>query len=140
MIHQRFVLRMPTALASLAVTLALMTAGCGESGPPSYDVSGTVTFDGQPVPAGKIMFEPDRSAGNEGPRGIAMIKDGQYQTLPDKGAIGGPHIVRIFGFDGIRPKGWSGSDFGTPIFPRYETKVDLPREPSTHDFDVPATR
>jgi hypothetical protein len=85
------------------------------------------------------MFEPDRSAGNEGPRGIAKIQDGRYETLPGEGAVGGPHVVRIFGFDGIRPKGWAGSDFGTPIFPRYETKVDLPSEPTTHDFDVPAS-
>ena len=134
---RRFVSNTPLASVGLAVTLAVVTAGCGQSGPSTYGVSGTVTFGGQPVPAGKIMFEPDRSAGNEGPRGIAKIKDGQYQTLPDKGAIGGPHVVRIYGFDGIRRKDVAGSDFGTSIFPRYETKVDLPREPTTHDFDVP---
>ena len=127
-------------LGVLVVTSTLVIAGCAESGAPRYEVSGTVTFGDGPVPAGKIMFEPDRSAANQGPRGIAKIKDGHYQTLPGQGVVGGPHVVRIFGFDGVRPKGWSGSDFGTPIFPRYETKVDLPQESSTQDFAVPQSR
>ena len=35
----------------------LVLAGCGrQSGPPRHELSGTVTFDGKPVPAGEIQF------------------------------------------------------------------------------------
>ena len=33
--------------------------GCANSGPATYPVTGTVTFDGQPVQAGDITFESD---------------------------------------------------------------------------------
>jgi hypothetical protein len=40
----------------LAAALAL--AGCGRSGPRTYPVSGTVTFNGSPLPDGSIVFMP----------------------------------------------------------------------------------
>ena len=46
------------------VAALLLAAGCGEAGPARYHVSGKVTFNGQPVPAGQIVFEPDPTAGN----------------------------------------------------------------------------
>jgi hypothetical protein len=36
----------------------LLLAGCGPAGPPTYEVSGTVTWNGQPLPAGDIIFQP----------------------------------------------------------------------------------
>jgi hypothetical protein len=33
-------------------------AGCGQEGISRYEISGTVTFQGQPVPEGNIAFEP----------------------------------------------------------------------------------
>ncbi|MEA1950462.1 MAG: hypothetical protein U9N87_03705 [Planctomycetota bacterium] len=131
-----------TSAACCAVlVLTFMIGGCGgPTGPPRYEVSGKVTYNGQPVPAGKIMFEPDRSVKNEGPRGIAKIENGQYKTLPDQGAVAGPLVVRIQGYDGICPEGWTGSDFGKPIFRRYDTKVELTPESASIDFDVPVRR
>jgi len=37
---------------------ALALSGCGPSGSEKYTVTGTVTFDGQPVPDGHIIFAP----------------------------------------------------------------------------------
>ena len=34
-------------------------AGCGQSGTRRYNVEGTVTIGGKPVPAGEVRFEPD---------------------------------------------------------------------------------
>ena len=118
------------------VSVAVFAAGCGPSGPTRYDLSGKALYDGQPIPAGQIAFEPDADKGNEGPRGTGRIENGQYKTLPDKGTIGGPHKVKIFGYDGKEEPG-SGSPDGASLFPMYQTEVDLPREPTTHDFDVP---
>jgi hypothetical protein len=41
----------------LCLLLALM-AGCGPSGPRTYEVSGTVTWNGKPLPQGDIVFLP----------------------------------------------------------------------------------
>lgn len=122
----------------LAAFVAVSTFGCGgASGPARYKLSGTVTYDGKPVPAGEVAFEPDSSKGNSGPGSLTLIKDGKYQTEPDKGVVGGPYIVRIAGFDGV-PVG--DSTEGTGLFPRYETKVDLPKQDGTQDFTVPAAK
>jgi hypothetical protein len=120
----------------LLVVAALLTAaGCGGSeGPPRYDLEGAVQFDGQPVPAGEVFLQPDASRGNAGPGSLALIKDGRYQTDPDKGVVGGPYVVRILGFDGV-PVGDSST--GKSLFPQYETQVEFPKEATTHDFAIP---
>ena len=38
--------------------LAVLAAGCGPSGPKTYPVSGTVTFNGEAVRKGHIVFSP----------------------------------------------------------------------------------
>src|SRR5262249_49969161 len=99
-------------------------------------VSGTVTYQGKPVPVGQIVFEPDASAGNSGQAAFAKIKDGHYDTrLDGQGTLGGPHQVRIHGRDGV-PRGELLS--GMQLFKDYNTKVDLPKADAKQDFEVPA--
>src|ERR1019366_1613913 len=77
----------------------LAMLGCG--GPRAADVSGKVTFNGQPIPAGKIYFNPDFTKSNDGAQGFADIHNGEFDTRKKgKGACGGPTIVSIEGFDG----------------------------------------
>lgn len=123
-----------TALALLASIVALL-AGCS-SGERTYNLSGAVTYKGKPVPAGHIVFEPDTKTGNNGGPGFAKIKDGRYDTrvLEGRGTVGGPHLVTIYGLDGI-PKGELLN--GTPIFPEYMTTADLPKQDGQKDFEVP---
>jgi hypothetical protein len=95
-----------------------------------------VRFDGKPVPAGMIFFDPDVSRGNDGPQGFAPIKDGRYDTRHNgKGAVGGPHMVRIQCFDG---KPGAELPMGHLLRPEYTTAIDLPGKATTQDFDVPA--
>ena len=117
----------------------LVPAGCGsDDGPPRYDLSGTVTHNGQPVPAGYILFAPDTSEGNTGSGAQADIKDGRYQTPPGQGTVGGPHVVTISGFDGQAfQDGPVQNPSGKPLFANYETRADLPKESATHGFSVP---
>ena len=127
--------RTRATLIVLAILPAIVFAGCG--GERVYNLSGTVTFQGKPVPAGHIVFEPDASAGNKGPAAFAKIKDGHYDTriLDGHGAIGGPHLVLIHGRDGI-PRGELLN--GLPLFRDYNTKIDLPKASGEQNFDVPA--
>lgn len=113
-------------------------AGIGCGGGSGYQVSGKVTFKGQPVPKGYITFAPDASKGNKGPGGMAMIENGVYRTEPGKGVVGGPYQIRIVGMDG-KPTKMSGEELldGKPLFPPYETTLDLPTKNLEHDFEIP---
>ena len=115
--------------------LAALLAGCG--GDKVHHLSGTVSFQGKPVPAGHIVFEPDADAGNAGSPAFAKIKDGRYDTrLEGQGTIGGPHSVVIHGRDGI-PRGELLN--GLPLFQDYSTTADLPDVEGTLDFEVPVS-
>lgn len=121
---------------ALVVAAMLVSAGCSsrQDGPPRFAVSGQVTFDGKPVPAGRITLEPDTAAGNSGPAGYGNIVAGRFTTYPRMGAVGGPHVVRISGFDGV-PAGEMVE--GKPLFADYTTKVELPSKATMIDFEVP---
>jgi hypothetical protein len=122
--------------AALVLALLLLPLLCGCGGQRVYHVSGTVTYQGKPVPTGQIVFEPDASAGNSGQAGFAKIKDGHYDTRTEgQGTLGGPHLVRIHGRDGI-PRGELLN--GMQLFQDYNTKADLPKANANQDFDVPA--
>jgi hypothetical protein len=139
-LRERWRLCIPLCLPALVVL-----AGCGGKGDaPRFDLSGTVTYDGKPVPAGYIVFEPETAAGNSGPASQADIHDGKYSTLPGHGTIGGPHVVRIFGFDGRPYKAGEGpqghpmlNPMGKPLFTASAIKVDLPKQKAVHDFAIP---
>lgn len=126
-----------TSIKATSILLAMVTpvvlTGCG--GEKIYNLSGTITYQGKPVPAGHIVFEPDATAGNKGQAAFAKIKDGHYDTriLDGRGTIGGPHLVLIHGRDGI-PRGELLN--GLPLFRDYSTKVDLPKADGKQDFEV----
>jgi hypothetical protein len=140
MIIQRM---LPPIRLVLAASCALVL-GCGSAGPDMFHVSGTVTFDGKPIPAGRIDFVPDLAKKNDGPQGFAVISDGKFDTRKDgQGHAGGPMVVRIEGFDGKadqskaddkKPKG-----VGNPLFNAFELTRDLPKAASEQTFDVPAS-
>ena len=115
--------------------LAALLAGCG--GERVHHLSGTVMFQGKPVPAGHIVFEPSAGSANGGSPAFAKIKDGRYDTrLEGQGTVGGPHTVLIHGRDGI-PRGELLN--GLPLFQDYSTTADLPNKEGTLDFEVPAS-
>jgi hypothetical protein len=62
--------------------------GCGQSGPRTYEGSGTVTFDGQPLPEGDILFH---AAGNDVASDAGKIQNGQFKFR----AKAGPKRVEI---------------------------------------------
>jgi hypothetical protein len=114
--------------------LCVVLVGC-ESRADRFDLSGSVTYGGKPVPAGYMVIKPDVSAGNKGPGATATINDGRYETRAGRGTIGGPHIVTIFGFDGqsVTMEGGTTNPMGKQIC-KVDVKADLPKENGTHDF------
>lgn len=80
---------LPIAFSLVALTI-LVNAGCG-GGPTQVPVSGTVTFDGEPVQDGEIAFEP---RGN-GKMQFSVITAGKYSIPAKFGLTPGEYLVRI---------------------------------------------
>jgi hypothetical protein len=134
--------RTTTGLATLALLLFSGCGGSADEGGGTVHVSGDATFAGKPIPAGKIYFAPDPAKGNSGASGYATIEDGTFNTADGDGkaTVGGATVVRIEGFDPAQTSTneESGEEVAKSLFPTYETKVDLPKETTTKNFDVPA--
>ena len=75
----------------------VMLVGCGESGTEIASVEGTVTYRGQPLKRGQIIFEPqgNRSA-------LGKIVDGEIVEVTTfetgDGAVVGNHRVALYSF------------------------------------------
>jgi hypothetical protein len=125
--------------ASLAIFLgAVAIAGCGRDQDKLYDVSGTVTYDGQPVPKGLIFFDPDVTKGGTGPQGLANIWNGKFNTADKgKGVRGGAYVVRVNGFDG---KEAPEAPFGKFLFPEHTEPQDLPKAKSELNVTIEKKR
>ncbi len=74
----------------LLAGLTLSFSGCGDSD--VCHVTGMVTYNGQPVRAGMISFEP--SDGKSQPIGIPIC-DGRYISTQNASIAPGKYIVRI---------------------------------------------
>ncbi|MHC2066532.1 hypothetical protein ACYFX5_03585 [Bremerella sp. T1] len=113
------------------------TGGCSQSdGVEKYHIEGVVTFQGNAVPVGSIVFQPDPSQGNSGPYGVAQIKDGKFSTkLEGEAIVGGPHLVIIEAFDGknVNP---DYAPYGASIGSTYQERFDLPKQDSTLEIEL----
>ncbi len=131
MICQRWI------VATLVAGVCLTAVGCGgDSSPPRYRLAGTVSYNGEPVPGGEIMFAPDDSQQNKGPGSVAMIQDGRFETFVDRGIVGGAYRVTIIGYNHV--PGSVPDDQLHEIFPMWQTQVELPKKSAEFDFEVPA--
>jgi hypothetical protein len=131
---QNLMNRQPFLLLLAGILLVIGFTGCGgTAGPQKAILQGTVTYKGAPVPRGEMQFAPDTSKGNAGPGTSARIENGVYDLKGGMGVVGGPHIVRITGFDGV-PDGDNAD--GKLLFEPYEARVDLPKESGKFDFTV----
>ena len=116
--------------------------GCGSTSKVErVTVSGSVTYQGRPVPTGLIAFTPDAKKGNRGPQGIAKIVNGRYSSSDGmgKGSVTGPQRVEIRAFEGPEsaPDNGDSLGMGNQLFRPYRTTVDVPAEGGTLDFVVP---
>jgi hypothetical protein len=117
---------------TLILGLALLPA-CGPREEKLHRVSGSVTFDGKPIPKGYIRFSPS----DDGPMGFANVFDGKFDTAQGSGVRGGTYTVTVGGFDG---KQVADAPFGNGLFPEYNTQTELPAEDSTYDLNITRNR
>lgn len=123
------------AVGLLLVVGSCCWCGCGSDGPPRYRVEGTVDYGGAAVKAGRVIFEPDTTAGNSGPAAYADIRDGRYTTIAGLGNVGGPHRLRVICLTG-QPEGSELAE-GRMLCPEFRDTVDLPHEHTEYNIEIP---
>jgi hypothetical protein len=126
---------MARLIGAAALAAVVLLAGCSEE-EKLYRVSGTVTFEGNPIPKGLIFFDPDPAKGTPGTQGFATIENGKFDTTlagKGRGIRGGSYLIRISGFDGREA---NEAPFGQPLFLEQELSRDLPAEDQTFEYDV----
>lgn len=112
------------------LVLPLLLAGCGgDTGPKRYRLSGTVTYNGSPLPRGEMAIEPDSEKQNSGPGAFCTIENGKFSTAEGMGVVGGPYVLIISGFDGDADS--------APIFTDHRVELDLPEADSQQTIDIP---
>jgi hypothetical protein len=118
------------------VAAALLAVAVGCSSKQTAQLSGKVTFKGQPVPAGWISFTPDVAAGGRGQVKVFQIKDGMYDSSKEEqpGIDSGTYLIKIAGFDGKRIPFFGQ---GKQIFNPVDDTFIVPPGTTTKDFVIP---
>jgi hypothetical protein len=78
-------------LGGIGLACCVAVCGCSSRGPTLCTVSGTASFDGQPIPRAEIIFEP--KSGQFAP-GASIIVNGEFKALR---VAPGESSVRISG-------------------------------------------
>lgn len=108
-------------------------------------MSGQVTYDGEPLKTGQVVFEPQ----GPGRMAIGQLVDGHYSIAGERGLIPGKYVVRI---TASRPTGATASTGPTggneqrEVYEQFlpakyndgsELSVEIESQPSvTRDFDL----
>lgn len=123
-------------LRKLPVAAGFLALIVGCSAKQTAQLSGQVTFKGQPVPAGWIAFTPDVAAGGRGQIRVLQVKDGAFDSAKEDppGIEPGVYLIRIAGFDGKRIPFYGQ---GKQIFNPVDDKFTVPPGTTTKDFVIP---
>jgi hypothetical protein len=123
-------------VVSFLSTIVCLATGCEPAGPKKYPVSGTVTFNGNPLPEGHIVMTP--ADGKSAPD-AATITDGKYFFV----GTAGPKKVEI---SATREDGPIDPVMGQAprkqyLAPRFNAETTLEANvtasgPNTFDFQV----
>ena len=118
----------------LAASSTVVMIGCGPSGPRVYEVTGTATLDGTPIPEGDIVFLPEEKA--FGPD-AGKIVDGKYRAE----VKGGKKTVQIRAARLVPgKKGPMGEDVIEDYIPaRYNDRTELHIEVGEGETEHPFT-
>lgn len=123
------------------IGLCGLVAGCSGGKDPfsRKAVSGQVTFQGKPVPAGSIWFEPTAALGNQAPTGMAVIRNGEFTTAPKDSPVAGQYTIRITGYASNPDQLGADEDAPETLFKDYTQQVELPPADGTLRIDIPET-
>jgi hypothetical protein len=78
------------------LTAVIASCGCGGSDSQRVVLTGAVTYQGEPVANGTVLFAP--CDGTTGPSIVAKIVDGRYRTDSQGGLASGNYRVEILGY------------------------------------------
>jgi hypothetical protein len=118
------------------VLLCVCLSACNKQ-PKLSQISGTVTFKGDPVPAGFLQLTPDVARDTRGEVRVLQIKDGVYDSSKEEppGLPPGHYFLRIDGFDGKRIPFFGQ---GKQIFNAVTgLELEIPEGVSQKDFVIP---
>jgi hypothetical protein len=123
------------SLLSFSAMISACLVGCG-SGDSRLPLTGTVTFNGQPLVFGEVVFRPEK-----GPEGSATIRDGKFDTALEsgQGITRGQNRLLVTGYESEPiPIADETVNIETspPLFINYEMQADI--SGSTYDIVVPA--
>jgi hypothetical protein len=137
------------AISRCLVAAATMTVvGCtGRSSEQLVPVMGKITFNGAPLPAGKVIFHPDAGKGNtsqQEPRGT-IGADGTYylKTGNRRGASRGWYKVTVFALkpvgpqEGMKPPEWLAPErYSDPARSELNVEIVDNAPARAYDFDL----
>lgn len=118
-----------------SLLLIACVAGC-TSKPKLSQISGNVSFNDKPIPAGYVSFTPRVEEGTQGHVHLFMVENGVYNSAkaPEPGIPPGVYNIEIGGYDGKKiPMFYQGKQIFNPIQDIYT----VPDGVSTKDFVVP---
>ncbi len=126
-------------LCALLVAYNFWGGGGTPDLPNTVHLQGIVTFGGQPLKMGLIVFEPDSSKGGTGSQGYAKIADGKFDTRADGGrSISlGASIIRVTGGDGVGVDAFT--PFGSMLFEEFSTTTSITKDMAPLSIDVPVS-
>ena len=128
-------LRKRVPLMLRCMLLIVLLSACNRQPDPIH-VSGTVTYQGKPVPRGFILIHADRKKGNSGLYGIANIRDGKFDTNEEGGrpAMPGPVNFAVAGYGQGQLEDFSDS---VPLFPSYQVEKEIKPDVTTFEIAIP---
>ncbi len=121
-----------------AAAVALAAAGCGSGGGKLHKVTGKVTFEGEPVKEGRILF---RAAGGDQRAYSGPITDGTYELTCEPGPVR-VEVTASRVIPGKFKKGENGEPEPIPVAEmyipaRYNTSSTLTAEVKSGSNDIP---
>lgn len=137
-----FRFQMVELIAAGCFTAATLLGCADRSGP--HAVSGTVTLDGNPVPQGQIVFDPQ----GPGKMSVGIVRDGEFSIAAERGPTPGTYIVRITAErptgHKVKPSSYAADQTPQDVYEQYipakynaasELKVEIsPDGPEPLDF------
>ncbi len=121
------------------IAICCLSYGCwnSDTGPRQFHIYGDVTYDGKPIPVGRISFVP-KEGENSGPPGYAIIQKGKFDTR-DKGgkpSISGPIEVLVTHYGEPNAEGALPE---VPLFDDYKSDqtIDSKKRLTQIDLSIP---
>ena len=131
-----------SAIGLIALMLISTAVGCNGSGP--VEISGTVTFQGEPIEVGRIVFVSIDA--EKAPTSSGTIKNGAYTITGRGGVQPGEYRVQISVFPPVQPGPPVAMDqiaprkpIGPPLYAGEQSPLtaDVTSAQKQYDFAVP---